>query len=514
MENKVREMLSRYPLSEKERLYLKTDTVTEENQFQIKWLGENDVDEFNRHQKLCGKNTIEDDFLCDENARYCLLYADGIPAARGAIEKLSEDVWEVSDIYTAKAYRGNGFCTEVVNFICGEISANGKIITCRTRDDNESMKRVLEKTGFEVFGGKNMSIIQSHDFTLYGGNEKYKIILRPLTDEHLPYLYKWNSDKDVLYWTEGDDVEAYPPEIVHKIYGGKKEECLYFAIEVNGEIIGECWLQKMNLTYVKDMYPIGADIRRIDMSIGEKQYWDKGIGTLFVGMLVDFAFNTEKVDTLHCICEDYNIRSNRVWEKNGFSLVLKEKLPEWQKGDYQCHWRLTKEAFNAIELVDYSERFYSETIYAIAQFYGFHRQLSEENVVITAESLEMAKENIELWTGTDHELKVILFNNAFAGFVHIGYRGSNVAWIEDIYVDDKFRNKGIGTRAINLAEEIIKSKHGYTAICMDVVPRNINALNLYRSLGYDTLSMITVRKELYENNKDKTMYLLGIEFRY
>lgn len=320
MENKVREMLSRYPLSEKERLYLKTDAVTEENQFQIKWLGENDVDEFNRHQKLCGKNTVEDDFLCDENARYCLLYADGIPAARGAIEKLSDDIWEVSDIYTAKAYRGKGLCTEVVKFICGEISANGKIITCRTRDDNESMKRVLEKTGFEVF--------------------------------------------------------------------------------------------------------------------------------------------------------------------------------------------------DTIELIDYSEKFYSETIYAIAQFYGFHRQLSEENVVITTESLEMAKENIELWTGTDHELKVILFNNTFAGFVHIGYRGSNVAWIEDIYVDDKFRNKGIGTRAINLAEEIIKSKHGYTAICMDVVPRNINALNLYRSLGYDTLSMITVRKELYENNKDKTMYLLGIEFRY
>lgn len=35
-----------------------------------------------------------------------------------------------------------------------------------------------------------MSIIKTHNITLYGGNERYKIVLRPLSDEHLPYLYK------------------------------------------------------------------------------------------------------------------------------------------------------------------------------------------------------------------------------------------------------------------------------------------------------------------------------------
>ena len=34
-----------------------------------------------------------------------------------------------------------------------------------------------------------MGIIKSHDITLYGGNDAYQIILRPLSDEHLPYLY-------------------------------------------------------------------------------------------------------------------------------------------------------------------------------------------------------------------------------------------------------------------------------------------------------------------------------------
>lgn len=189
-----------------------------------------------------------------------------------------------------------------------------------------------------------MSIIQ-HDLTLYGGNDAYQIVLRPLSDEHLPYLYQWNADPEVLYWTEGDDVERYPPEAVRRIYGEISKNSLCFLIEVNGRAIGECWLQKMNLPQVKRMYADDADVRRIDMSIGEKSYWGKGIGTLFVGMLVKYAFEREQVDVLHCLSEDYNIRSKRVWEKNGFSLILTEEIPQPQKGKFQYHWRLTKEEY-------------------------------------------------------------------------------------------------------------------------------------------------------------------------
>ena len=44
------------------------------------------------------------------------------------------------------------------------------------------------------------------------------------------------------------------------------------------------------------MYADSTDVRRIDMSIGEKNYWGKGIGTLFIGMLVKYAFECEHVD--------------------------------------------------------------------------------------------------------------------------------------------------------------------------------------------------------------------------
>jgi aminoglycoside 6'-N-acetyltransferase len=189
-----------------------------------------------------------------------------------------------------------------------------------------------------------MSIIKTHGITLYGGNDKYKIVLRPLSDEHLPYLYKWNADPEVLYWTEGGTDNpnlSYGAETVHQIYGGVSQNSYCFLIEADGVPIGECWLQPMNLPAVKAMYDPALDVRRIDICIGEKTYWNRGIGTQMISMLAGFAFHGEHADVLHCFCEDYNIRSRRVWEKNGFTLALTEDLPQPQKGKYQYHYRLT-----------------------------------------------------------------------------------------------------------------------------------------------------------------------------
>lgn len=189
-----------------------------------------------------------------------------------------------------------------------------------------------------------MSIIKTHDITLYGGNE-VDLVLRPLSDEYLPFLYKWNSDPDVLYWTEGGLNLSYDAALVEQIYGGVSQNAHCFLVETDGIPIGECWLQKMNLEKVKVMYPEGFDVRRIDMMIGEKNYWNKGLGTEFVRMLVDFAFYGEHVDVLHCICEDCNVRSCRVWEKNGFTKVLEESLPEKRLGKWRYHYRFTRDEF-------------------------------------------------------------------------------------------------------------------------------------------------------------------------
>ena len=191
-----------------------------------------------------------------------------------------------------------------------------------------------------------MEIITEHDITLYGGTDRYRIVLRPLNDGYLPLLYRWNADPEVLYWTEGgeDIVRSYDQNTVNKIYGGVSQSAFCFLVEVNGVPIGDCWLQKMNLPDVLAMYH-GKDVRRIDMEIGEKEYWGKGIGTTFTGMMADFAFTGERADVLHCLCEDYNIRSSRIWRKNGFSLIRSDELPQPQKGKKQFHYALTRREY-------------------------------------------------------------------------------------------------------------------------------------------------------------------------
>ena len=39
-----------------------------------------------------------------------------------------------------------------------------------------------------------MSVIKTHTVTLRGGNETWRVVLRPFCDAHLPYLCKWCAD--------------------------------------------------------------------------------------------------------------------------------------------------------------------------------------------------------------------------------------------------------------------------------------------------------------------------------
>ena len=45
-----------------------------------------------------------------------------------------------------------------------------------------------------------------------------------------------------------------------------------FIMEVGGNPIGECWLQRMNLQRIVAQFP-DKDLRRIDLMIGEKELW-------------------------------------------------------------------------------------------------------------------------------------------------------------------------------------------------------------------------------------------------
>jgi len=181
-----------------------------------------------------------------------------------------------------------------------------------------------------------------HSFTLQRDN----LTLRPMTENDWDILLKWNSDPEVLFYVDGRDIEAYTMEEMLEIYRGVSHTPAYcFIAELDNKPIGECWLQKMNLErYTEETSE--KDIRRIDLMIGEKDLWGKGIGTLMIGMLTKFGFENENADLIFgCDIGGYNPRSRRAFEKNGYELYQVIQQENDSKADVCWDMMITRDGY-------------------------------------------------------------------------------------------------------------------------------------------------------------------------
>lgn len=158
-------------------------------------------------------------------------------------------------------------------------------------------------------------VLREHSITLQGD----LVMLRPMTETDWDLLLAWNRDPEVLYFSEGDDVSAYDLETVQSIYRAVSQNAICFIIEFRGQPIGEGWLQRMNMERILAKYPMD-DCRRIDLMIGEKQFWGQGLGTDTIRTLTRFGFDDEMADRIFGLVSDYNQRSIRAFQKVGYEL--------------------------------------------------------------------------------------------------------------------------------------------------------------------------------------------------
>ena len=130
----------------------------------------------------------------------------------------------------------------------------------------------------------------------------------------------------------------------------------------------------------------------------------------------------------------------------------------------------------------------------ITKFWQEHNHLTP--------SYEDACEDLREWTKAGHFLYFIYLDNNYVGFVHLGSRGCEADWLEDIFVLPEFQRKGIGSRAIQLAENIVKEYS--ESLYIEVAARNRKAIRLYQRIGYDCLNTITIRKD-FQSEKHETI---------
>ncbi len=126
--------------------------------------------------------------------------------------------------------------------------------------------------------------------------------------------------------------------------------------------------------------------------------------------------------------------------------------------------------------------------------------------------LEEAKEDLHSWTGEGHAFYFIEEDGSRVGFLHLGSRGVEIDWLEDLFVLPAFQKRGIGSRAVQLAEEIVQKYSG--SLYIEAAAWNEGAIRLYKKLGYNCLNTITVRKDFpgHEYNVVRNEDLYGETF--
>ena len=128
------------------------------------------------------------------------------------------------------------------------------------------------------------------------------------------------------------------------------------------------------------------------------------------------------------------------------------------------------------------------------------------------QSDEEAMEDLCAWTSAQNRIYLIEKDESFIGFIHLGSRGAEIDWVEDLFILPEYQGNGYGSMALNLVEQIVKEYS--ESIYLEVAARNMDALRLYRRNGYDCLNTITIRKDFEPENFDvlRTENLLGHEF--
>jgi RimJ/RimL family protein N-acetyltransferase len=170
-----------------------------------------------------------------------------------------------------------------------------------------------------------------------------------MTEADWPVLLKWNNDPEVLYFSEGDDVDAYSLEQIQMIYRHVSQTAYCFMIEFEGDPIGECWLQEMNLERILETYP-GRDCRRIVLMIGEKAFWGQGLGTEVIRLLSAFAFEREKADLVFgCDIADYNLASLKAFQNVGYVVAVQREQSAEDKARFRYDLVLIPDRYEITE---------------------------------------------------------------------------------------------------------------------------------------------------------------------
>ncbi|MGQ7379507.1 GNAT family N-acetyltransferase [Streptococcus suis] len=138
-----------------------------------------------------------------------------------------------------------------------------------------------------------------------------QVRLRRYDGQH-DFAFEWHQDLELVWLVDGNK-EPYTLDRLNRMYG-------YLATN------GECYF--IEIFEDEQFIPIGDVTLFADdfaIAIGDKQYWNKGIGTKVLQRMVERAREVRLEEILVEEIYDWNTGSRKLFEKCGFEAVEKKK---------------------------------------------------------------------------------------------------------------------------------------------------------------------------------------------
>jgi RimJ/RimL family protein N-acetyltransferase len=157
-----------------------------------------------------------------------------------------------------------------------------------------------------------------------------KVLLRAVIRDDLPRKAEFANDPEYFVLQHDDPWEPISPEesearFERLVDEGRDGSGVTFAIEADGQYIGECTLFRFDALTHTAMLGIG---------IGDRAYWGRGYGREAVGLLLDYAFDLRHLQRVWLTVNATNERAIRCYAACGFVEEGRLRRHVWLRGKY------------------------------------------------------------------------------------------------------------------------------------------------------------------------------------
>ncbi|MCJ2145889.1 GNAT family N-acetyltransferase [Bacillus sp. B19-2] len=164
-----------------------------------------------------------------------------------------------------------------------------------------------------------------------------KLKVCKLKEKDKIFLVKWLSDPFILEFYEGRD-NPFNIDKVNEVFYHPNNDEVKCIVKYDGKEIGYIQFYQLDEITKKEYGYSDENIYGIDQFIGEKEYWNKGIGTQLVSSMLEYLVNQKLADGVIVDPQIGNGRALRCYEKCGFKKVRILPKHELHEGEDQDCW--------------------------------------------------------------------------------------------------------------------------------------------------------------------------------